>query len=129
VPARGAHHQHIPAAPADTTARPGRLTFKERKPAMTVNASTFLDPALGAGYHAEEELARRARILCRTPLELKRFLEAAAADIEARFGTPEGPDADDLYSEPARDLMDTIEGWLDDLTAAFTDLPAFAEVA
>jgi len=94
---------------------------------MTVNATMILDPALGTGYHAEEALARRARILCRTPTELKRFLEAAAADIEARFGTPDGPEADDLYSEPARDLMDTIEGWLDDLTAAFAELVAFAE--
>jgi hypothetical protein len=94
---------------------------------MTVNATTILDPALGAGYHAEEALAHRARVLCRTPSELERFLEEAAADIETRFGTPEGPDADALYNEPARDLMDTIEGWLDDLAAAFTELVAFAD--
>ena len=94
---------------------------------MTVNATTILDPALGAGYHAEEALAQRALILCRTPAELEQFLEATAADIEARFGTPEGRDADELYSEPARDLMDTIEGWLDDLPGAFNDLLVFAE--
>ena len=58
---------------------------------------------------------------------IEQFLEAAAADVEARFGTPEGPDADELYSEPARDLMDTIEGWLDDLPGAFNELLVFAE--
>jgi hypothetical protein len=89
---------------------------------MTVNTTTILDAAKPGGVHLEDALARSAGAVCRTITDLRAFLEACEQDLVARFGTPEGPLADTLYSDAARDLLDTIEGWQDDLDGVFVEL-------
>jgi hypothetical protein len=88
---------------------------------MTVNTTTILDPARPAGYQLEAALAGRARAMCRTVAELAEFVEACVADLLARFATPEGRDADALYSDAARDLLHTLEGWEDDLDGVYRE--------
>ena len=93
---------------------------------MTVNTMTILDPARPGGFHLEDALARSAGAICRSVADLREFLDACEQDLLARFGTPEGPLADELYSDAARDLLDTIEGWQDDLDGVFVELVAGA---
>jgi hypothetical protein len=93
---------------------------------MTVNTTTILDPARPGGFHLEDALARSAGAMCRSVADLREFLEACEQDLLARFGTPEGPLADELYNDAARDLLDTIEGWQDDLDGVFVEVIAVA---
>ena len=93
---------------------------------MTINVTTILDPGLPGGYHLEDALAQRAGVMCRTVHELAEFVDACESDLLARFATPEGPEADALFSEPARDLLDTLEAWRDDLDGVFVEVTAWA---
>jgi hypothetical protein len=60
-----------------------------------------------------------ARCAARSPI-------CASSWRPASFGTPEGPLADELYNDAARDLLDTIEGWQDDLDGVFVEVIAEA---
>ena len=116
--------QPTPDARGSPSAAPGRSPRSEHE--ITVNATTILDPALGADYDAEEALAQRALILCRTPPSSSSSSRRPQPTSKGGLASPRVA-TPTSSSEPARDLMDTIEGWLDDLPGAFNDLLVFAE--
>jgi hypothetical protein len=84
---------------------------------MTINTATIL--AVG---RSEELLALQASLMVRGPEQLPTFLEACERDLLARFTTPEGRDADELYSHEARELLDILEAWQDDPHGAWEDI-------
>jgi hypothetical protein len=87
-----------------------------------VNTTTILDPARPGGFHLEDGLARGAGAICRSVADPREFLDSSEQDLVARFGTPAGAPADELYNDAARDLLDPIEGWQDDLDGVFVEL-------
>jgi hypothetical protein len=116
------HHQ-----PRPVRLRPcGAFAFQGAKPIMTINTTTILDPALPA-WMREELLAQRARIMCRDERDLRDFVAACEEDLLARFATPEGRDADLAYRDDARDLLDVLEAWSDDLPGAWREVLSFAQ--
>ena len=88
---------------------------------MEINTARIVAAAGSGGLALEAELAHRASSSCRTLGELRAFVRACEEDLVARFTTPEGERADAAYSDAARDLHDTIEGWQDDLEGAYLE--------